>query len=68
MKRIKIYLAGKMSGLDFDDMNDWRMYLKSKLKLLGKEHNYDVQVINPVEFYNFAEQNISLNKKFGILI
>lgn len=56
MKMIKIYLAGKMGGLDFDDMNEWRMRLKSKLRILGEKHGYVVEVINPVDFYNFTSK------------
>jgi hypothetical protein len=55
-KTLKIYLAGKMNGLSFNEMNNWRK--KSKLELLRAAgiSGYEVQVINPVDFYNFEEK------------
>ena len=31
MKQLKIYEAGKMGGLTFSEMNNWRVELKNKL-------------------------------------
>jgi nucleoside 2-deoxyribosyltransferase len=46
---MKIYLAGKMSGLSFEEMNKWRQDIKNRLSV-----NYpDINAINPVEFYSF---------------
>lgn len=47
MSKIKCYLAGKMSGLNFETMNNWRRKAKSLLEY------YEIQTINPVDFYNF---------------
>lgn len=52
-KKYQIYLAGKMSGLSYDDMNQWRLDMKRKLLELASLSNYRVSVINPVDFYNF---------------
>jgi nucleoside 2-deoxyribosyltransferase len=46
----KIYLAGKMSGLSFAQMNDWRE--KANLLLYSKT-NGNVHTENPVDYYNF---------------
>lgn len=54
--KLKIYLAGKMSGLSFDKMNNWRLYLKTQLLLLAEISGYKIQVFNPVDFYNFEEK------------
>ena len=56
MKTLKIYEAGKMSGLSFEEMNAWRENLKSKLLYAAEITNYQIQVINPVDFYNFEEK------------
>lgn len=56
MKHLKIYLAGKMSGLSFEEMYWWRNILKNKLLQLVDNRNYKITVINPVDFYNFEEQ------------
>ena len=50
MSKPTIYLAGKMSGLDFDTMNNWRQRARFLLNLKsGKPLN----IINPVDYYNF---------------
>lgn len=56
-KHFKIYLAGKMTGLSFDDMNFWRKIVKDKLNHMASLSNYKLSVINPVDFYNFESKN-----------
>lgn len=53
---LKIYLAGKMSGLSFKEMNEWRQELKEILNKCSENSNTRVNVINPVDFYNFEEK------------
>lgn len=55
-KTLKIYLAGKMSGLSFDSMNEWRKRLKETITMRADLADYKVVVINPVDFFNFEEQ------------
>ena len=45
-----------MSGLSFDEMNNWRQELKVQLQLSAEISGYQIQVINPVNFYNFKEK------------
>ena len=57
MRRLKIYLAGKMSGLNYTDMNKWRVKVKNKL--LNKTtfgSDVSLQIVNPVDYYNFEEK------------
>lgn len=56
MKKLKIYEAGKMSGASFDEMNNWRQELKTQLLLAAEISGYQIQVINPVDYYNFKEK------------
>jgi nucleoside 2-deoxyribosyltransferase len=49
MRKPKIYLAGKMSGLTFEEMNTWRL----KAKELFEEYELDVHLENPCDYYNF---------------
>lgn len=63
MKILKIYEAGKMSGLSFEEMNIWRLELKVQLQLAAEVSGYKVQVINPVDYYNFEEKSTSRRKK-----
>ena len=57
MSKIKCYLAGKMSGLTYEQMNNWRR--KIEVMLL----DYDFQCINPVDFYNFEMDRSSYTDK-----
>ena len=53
MEKLKIYLAGKMSGLTFEESDKWRRDFKRVFK---SEMNYDTMhytIINPNDYYNF---------------
>ena len=52
-KKWQIYLGGKMSGLSFDEMYNWRKEAKEKLLYMSSDTGYEISVINPVDFYNF---------------
>lgn len=52
----KIYLAGKMNGLSFKEMNDWRDEVLHKLLRLSEMYDAKLDVINPVMYYNFEEK------------
>ena len=62
-KHLKIYEAGKMTGLTFDAMNDWRVELKQKLVEASNFTGYETLVINPVDFYNFEEKRHQSEKE-----
>lgn len=55
-KTLKIYLAGKMGGLTFEQMNEWRTLFKNRLNVAADNAGYKLVVINPVDFYNFEEK------------
>lgn len=54
-KKIKIYLAGKMSGLTYQEMGVWRQEIENKFLIQSMLTNYTVMVLNPVKLYNFEE-------------
>lgn len=54
-RRLKIYLAGKMSGLSLKMMNDWRQEVENKILIQSMLTNYTTMVLNPVKLYNFEE-------------
>jgi nucleoside 2-deoxyribosyltransferase len=56
MKKIKIYLAGKMSGLSYEQMYYWRKFTKDLLEDAASEARYSAMVINPVDFYNYENR------------
>ena len=45
-----------MSGLPFEEMSNWRQEIKTQLLLAGEVSGCKLQVINPVDFYNFKEK------------
>ena len=55
MRELKIYLAGKMGGLTYSEMNNWRHVLKNKLVSTADYRGCKAYVVNPVDFYNFEE-------------
>ncbi len=56
MDKMKIYLAGKMGGLSFREMNDWRDDAFQKLLKQSEMYSAKLDVINPVLYYNFEEK------------
>lgn len=46
----KIYLAGGMTGLTFEESNDWRVFIKNKLIQIADS---SVKIINPNDYFNF---------------
>lgn len=67
-KTLKIYLAGKMSGLSFDEMNNWRKDTKDKLLIISQIADYQLQIINPVDYYNFEKSVINQKQRWKIMI
>ena len=57
MSKPKIYLAGKMSGLTYEQMNNWRRKVKAYLE------GYGVQCLNPVDYYNFELDRSTYTEK-----
>lgn len=53
---LKIYLAGKMGGLTFEEMNKWRCEARQKLLSQAEVFSRKINVINPVLYYNFEEK------------
>ena len=51
MDIFKIYLAGKISGISFEESNNWRLVAKDALENI--ESNKKVVAINPNDYYNF---------------
>lgn len=56
MDNLQIYLAGKMSGLSFNEMNEWRKNIKNIIKGYAMYVGVNVSVINPVDYFNFEEK------------
>ena len=53
---LKIYLAGKMSGLTYEVMNAWRIGENICLLDMAGYYSEKINVINPVLYYNFEEK------------
>lgn len=54
MNSLRIYLAGKMTGLSYDDMQGWRFEFEAEINKYAKTHDisYRVNVFNPCDYYN----------------
>lgn len=51
--KLQIYLAGRMNGISFEEMNAWRKEIKQKLLLQSMITDCDIVIVNPVDFYNY---------------
>ena len=47
-KTIKVYLVGKMSGLTYEQMNNWRVLLANRLRVAAENTGYKIVIINTV--------------------
>ena len=45
-----------MTGLSYKEMSEWRIKMSDLLEEMADICNCDVEVINPVEYYNFVEK------------
>ena len=57
MKTFKIYLAGGMQNLSFEEQNEWREHVRKELEQEYYNGNikYHLDIINPCRYYNFNE-------------
>lgn len=53
MKNLQCYLAGKMTGITFEEQNKWRENAKEFIYDEIIPTGTNITVINPVDFYNF---------------
>ena len=63
MKELKIYLAGKMSGLSHAEMINWRIEISKKLLEIVRFYSCNLDIINPVYYYNFEKQDYQSDKE-----
>ena len=57
MRELVIYECGEMSNCkSFEEMNTWRVCLKTAIKQIAENVGINVRVTNPVDYYNFREQ------------
>lgn len=53
MREFKVYLAGAMSGISFEESNAWRKNITRSLN--NTYADIKVKCINPNDYYNFKE-------------
>ena len=58
-----VYLAGKMNGLSYDEMNKWRIRADAALHNAGYTTGTKVRANNPVNYYNFEKQEYQSDKE-----
>ena len=57
MESIKIYLAGGMSGITFEEQLRWRNQIKDAVLYGCYEYAYKPMFFSPPMYYNLEEQN-----------
>ena len=55
LKHLQIYLAGKMSGLSYEQMNQWRIDFDKYIKTIVDDYKIELDCVNPVNYFNFEE-------------
>ena len=60
---LRVYLAGKMSGLTFEEMNKWRIKADAALHNACYTTGMRLRVCNPVNYYNFETQDYQSDKE-----
>lgn len=53
---LTIYLAGAMSGITTNEAAKWRNLIKESIEKYSDSVNYKVNVLSPVDYYNFDEE------------
>ncbi len=63
METVKIYLAGGMGSLSFEEQSKWRNQIINAIKY--GEYDYEKKPIfcNPVDYYNFTEKRHKTEKE-----
>lgn len=56
MNIFKIYMAGGMTDLSFEDQNNWRVAVKKNFE--NYDCDYKVKCFNPVDFYNMYDGSL----------
>ena len=56
MNIYKIYMAGGMTDLSFEEQNNWRLAVKKNLE--NYDCDYKVKCFNPVDFYNMYDSSL----------
>lgn len=61
MRRLKIFLSGAMGDMTLDEMDEWRAHFVAAMRLANCCTDL---VIDPVDFYNTAEDNHDSDKEY----
>lgn len=57
MNKIKVYLAGGMAGLSFEESNEWRKEVEGSFMFKMHSSVKDtIKCINPNDYYNFFKE------------
>ena len=55
METFRIYLAGGMSGLSWEEQTAWRLFIYDEMLAFSDNYDVDVEVTDPTDYYNFKE-------------
>lgn len=62
METVKIYLSGAMSGISFEEQSKWRNNIMDEIRY-NRECEKKCLFFNPVNYYNYNEQNHKSEKE-----
>lgn len=65
MNNLRIYEAGKMTGLSYEKMQDWRFSFEKQINNYVKAHDiaYRVNVFNPCDYYNTVTDKFKTDRE-----
>lgn len=55
METFRIYLAGGMGGLSWEEQTEWRTKICNEMYDFCDNYDVDVEAIDPTDYYNFKE-------------
>lgn len=55
MGDFKVYLAGSMCGISFEEQSKWRRQIRDAITYGGYDYEKKPYFFNPVNYYNFQE-------------
>lgn len=56
METVKIYLAGGMGNLSFEEQSKWRRQIMNAIRFEDYDYEKKPVFTNPVDYYNFEEK------------
>ena len=63
MENVKIYLAGAMASLSFEEQTKWRQQISDEILYGGHDYKFKPIFIDPTRYYNFENPSHKSEKE-----